>query len=183
MTNKITTITSRQAVMVDYIPSLDNIINNITVVYSNKDQGLIRLLLKLINELDKKNKLMFISLLSKSDYIIKRAKTYSDINLTLDNIYVVDNSKISIKDIINTIKERDIKVLVIDSFDLLEEVKTDKKALLELLYSLKNHGITAIIGMDFTQADKNLIDYTKDSGNVIMIDNKEVRNYGINKMF
>lgn len=182
MTNKITTITSRQAVMVDYIPSLDNIINNITVVYSNKDQGLIRLLLKLINELDKKNKLMFISLLSKSDYIIKRAKTYSDINLTLDNIYVVDNSKISIKDIINTIKERDIKVLVIDSFDLLEEVKTDKKALLELLYSLKNHGITAIIGMDFTQADKNLIDYTKDSGNVIMIDNKEVRNYGINKM-
>lgn len=54
MTNKITTITSRQAVMVDYIPSLDNIINNITVVYSNKDQGLIRLLLKLINELDKK---------------------------------------------------------------------------------------------------------------------------------
>lgn len=125
---------------------------------------------------------MFISLLSKSDYIIKRAKTYSDINLTLDNIYVVDNSKISIKDIINTIKERDIKVLVIDSFDLLEEVKTDKKALLELLYSLKNHGITAIIGMDFTQADKNLIDYTKDSGNVIMIDNKEVRNYGINKM-
>lgn len=144
------------------------------MVYSNKDQGLIRLLLKLINELDKKNKLMFISLLSKSDYIIKRAKTYSDINLTLDNIYVVDNSKIGIKDIINTIKEKNIKVLVIDLFDLLEEAKTDKKALLESLYNLKNYGITAIIGIDFTQTDKDLIDYTKDSGNVIMINNKEV---------
>lgn len=174
MTNKITAITSRQAVMADYIPPLDNIINNFTVVYSNKNQGLIRLLLKLINELDKKNKLMFISLLSKSDYIIKRAQSYSDINLTLDNIYIVDNPKIGIKDIINTIKEREIKVLVIDSFDLLEEAKTDKKALLESLYNLKNYGITAIIGIDFTQTDKDLIDYTKDSGNVIMINNKEV---------
>lgn len=168
MTNKMTAITSRQAVMAGYIPPLDNIITNITVVYSNKNQGLTRLLLKLINELDKQ-KLMFISLLSKSDDIIKRAQSYSDINLTLDNIYVVDNSKISIKDIINTTKERDIKVLVIDSFDLLEEAKTDKKALLKSLYSLKNHGITAIIGMDCTQTDKDLIDYTKDSGNVIMI--------------
>lgn len=169
MTNKMTAITSRQAVMAGYIPPLDNIITNITVVYSNKNQGLTRLLLKLINELDKKNKLMFISLLSKSDEIIKRSKSYSDINLTLNNIYVVDNSKIGIKDIINTIKERNIKVLVIDLFDLLEEVKTDKKALLKSLYNLKNHDITVILGMDFTQTDKDLIDYTKDSGNVIMI--------------
>ena len=173
MTNKITAITSRQAVMADYIPPLDNIINNITVVYSNKDQ--IRLLLKLINELDKKNKLMFISLLSKSDYIIKRAKIYSDINLTLDNIYVVDNSKISIKDIINTIKEKNIKVLVIDSFDLLEEAKTDKKTLLESLYNLKNHGTTVIVGMEFSKPDKALIEYIKTMSNVISINklNKE----------
>lgn len=173
MTNKITTITSRQAVMLDYISPLDNIINNITVVYSNKNQGLIRLLLKLINELDKKNKLMFISLLSKSDYIIKRAKTYSDINLTLDNIYVVDNSKISIKDIINTIKEKNIKVLVIDSFVLLEEAKTDKKALLESF--LKNHGTTVIVGMEFSKPDKALIEYIKTMSNVISINklNKE----------
>ena len=174
MKSEINTITSRQAVMGGYIPALDNIINNITVVYSNKNQGLIRLLLKLINELDKKNKLMFISLLNKNDYIIKRSQSYSDINLTLDNIYIVDNSKINIKDITNTIKEKNIKVLVIDSFDLLEEAKTDKKALLESLYNLKNYGITAIIGIDFTQTDKDLIDYTKDSGNVIMINNKEV---------
>ena len=180
MTNKITAITSRQAVMADYIPPLDNIINNFTVVYSNKDQGLIRLLLKLINELDKKNKLMFISLLSKSDYIIKRAKIYSDINLTLDNIYVVDNSKISIKDIINTIKEKNIKVLVIDSFDLLEEAKTDKKTLLESLYNLKNHGTTVIVGMEFSKPDKALIEYIKTMSNVISINklNKEKWSYG-----
>ena len=169
MKSEINTITSRQAVMEGYIPALDNIINNITVIYSNKNQGLIRLLLKLINELDKKNKLMFISLLNKNDYIIKRAQSYSDINLTLDNIYIVDNSKINVKDIINTIKERDIKVLVIDSFYLLEEAKTDKKALLESLYNLKNKGITVITGIELNKTSKDLINYTKDLGNVIMI--------------
>lgn len=169
MKSEINTITSRQAVMEGYIPALDNIINNFTVVYNNPDQGLIRLLLKLINEFGKQNKVMFISLLNKNDEIIKRSQSYSDINLTLDNIYIVDNSKINVKDIINTTKERDIKVLVIDSFDLLEEVKTDKKALLESLYSLRNHSITVIIGINFTQTDTDLIDYTKDSGNVIMI--------------
>lgn len=174
MTNKITAITSRQAVMADYIPPLDNIINNFTVVYNNPDQGLIRLLLKLINELDKKNKLMFISLLSKSDDIIRRAQSYSDINLTLDNIYIVDNPKIGIKDIINTIKEREIKVLVIDSFDLLDEDKADKKAVLESLYNLKNKVITVITGIELNKASKDLINYTKDLGNVIMINNKEV---------
>lgn len=174
MTNKITAITSRQAVMADYIPPLDNIINNFTVVYNNPDQGLIRLLLKLINELDKKNKLMFISLLSKSDDIIRRAQSYSDINLTLDNIYIVDNPKIGIKDIINTIKERKIKVLVIDSFDLLDEDKADKKAVLESLYNLKNKVITVITGIELNKASKDLINYTKDLGNVIMINNKEV---------
>lgn len=174
MTNKITAITSRQAVMADYIPPLDNIINNFTVVYNNPDQGLIRLLLKLINELDKKKKLMFISLLSKSDDIIRRAQSYSDINLTLDNIYIVDNPKIGIKDIINTIKEREIKVLVIDSFDLLDEDKADKKAVLESLYNLKNKVITVITGIELNKASKDLINYTKDLGNVIMINNKEV---------
>lgn len=174
MTNKITAITSRQAVMEGYIPALDNIINNFTVVYNHPDQGLIRLLLKLINELGKQNKVMFISLLNKNDEIIKRSQGYSDINLTLDNVYIMDNPKIGIKDIINTIKEREIKVLVIDSFDLLDEDKADKKAVLESLYNLKNKVITVITGIELNKASKDLINYTKDLGNVIMINNKEV---------
>ena len=169
MKSEINTITSRQAVMEGYIPALDNIINNITVVYSNKNQGLIRLLLKLINELDKKNKLMFISLLNKNDYIIKRSQSYSDINLTLDNIYIMDNPKINIEEIISTLKDKKIKVLVIDSFDLLDEDKTDKKALLESLYNLKNKGITVITGIELNKTCKDLINYTKNLGNVIMI--------------
>ena len=60
MKSEINTITSRQAVIEGYIPALDNIINNFTVVYNDLDQGLIRLLLKLINELGKQNKVMFI---------------------------------------------------------------------------------------------------------------------------
>ena len=169
MKSEINTITSRQAVMEGYIPALDNIINNFTVVYNHPDQGLIRLLLKLINELGKQNKVMLISLLNKNDEIIKRSQGYSDINLTLDNIYIVDNSKINAKDIINTIKERDIKVLVIDSFDLLDEDKADKKAVLESLYNLKNKVITVITGIELNKASKDLINYTKDLGNVIMI--------------
>lgn len=169
MKSEINTITSRQAVMEGYIPALDNIINNFTVVYNHPNQGLIRLLLKLINELGKQNKVMFISLLNKNDEIIKRSQGYSDINLTLDNIYIVDNSKINAKDIINTIKERDIKVLVIDSFDLLDEDKADKKAVLESLYNLKNKGITVITGIELNKTSKDLINYTKDLGNVIMI--------------
>lgn len=169
MKSEINTITSRQAVMEGYIPALDNIINNFTVVYNHPDQGLIRLLLKLINEFGKQNKVMFISLLSKSDDIIRRAQSYSDINLTLDNIYIVDNLKINVKDIINTTKERDIKVLVIDSFDLLDEDKADKKALLESLYNLKNKVITVITGIELNKASKDLINHTKDLGNVIMI--------------
>lgn len=170
MKNKIIAITSRQAVMAGYIPLVDNIISNITVVYSGKNQGLIRLLLKLINELGKQNELLFISLLNKNDDIIKRSKSYSDINLKSDNFYIIDNPKISIKEIISIVVEKKIKVLVIDSFDLLSEVQADnKKILLESLYSLKKHGITVIIGMNFIQADKDLIKYTKDMGNVIMI--------------
>lgn len=169
MKSEINTITSRQAVMEGYIPALDNIINNFTVVYNHPDQGLIRLLLKLINELGKQNKVMLISLLNKNDEIIKRSQGYSDINLTLDNIYIVDNSKINAKDIINTIKERDIKVLVIDSFDLLDEDKADKKAVLESLYNLKNKVITVITGIELNKTSKDLINYTKDLGNVIMI--------------
>ena len=169
MTNKITAITSRQAVMEGYIPALDNIINNFTVVYNHPNQGLIRLLLKLINELGKQNKVMFISLLNKNDVIIKRSQGYSDINLTLDNVYIMDNPKINIEEIISTLKDKKIKVLIIDSFDLLDEDKTDKKALLESLYNLKNKGVTVITGIELNKTSKDLINYTKDLGNVIMI--------------
>ena len=170
MTNKITAITSRQAVMEGYIPALDNIINNFTVVYNHPDQGLIRLLLKLINELGKQNKVMFISLLNKNDEIIKRSQGYSDINLTLDNVYIMDNPKINTEEIISALKDKEIKVLVIDSFDLLDENETDKKAVLESLYNLKNKGITVITGIVLNKTSKDLINYIKDLGNVIMIE-------------
>ena len=63
---------------------------------------------------------------------------------------------------------------LIDPKDILEKCGIDyfkkrEKAVLESLYNLKNKVITVITGIELNKTSKDLINYTKDLGNVIMI--------------
>lgn len=55
-----------------------------------------------------------------------------------------DIDNIKSESIMKMVNKTYSKILVIDSFDLFEKAKADKKVLLGLLYSLKNLGINVI---------------------------------------